>query len=92
MRDRGLKFCVNALRKGPLDPFRSNVNLALITLCELEISFFEGEQRIIATATYILAGMDMRSALTDDDITGRYVLAGELLHAKTLCLGIASVP
>ena len=51
----------------------------------------ECEKGIVLTATYVLSGMDMSSALSDKDIAGDYALAVCLLRTKTLGLGVTAV-
>ena len=41
--------------------------------------------------THVLTGMDVRAALTDEDVAGHAVLAVCLLHTETLGLGVTSV-
>ena len=49
------------------------------------------EQRVVLATTDVLAGMELRAALAHDDVAGPYVLACELLHAKSLSVRIAAV-
>ena len=51
----------------------------------------ECEKGIVLTATYVLTGVDMSSALSDNDIAGDYALAVSLLRTKTLRLGVTAV-
>jgi hypothetical protein len=51
----------------------------------------ECEKGIVLTATYVLTGVDMSSALSDNDIAGDYALAVSLLRTKTLGLRVTAV-
>src|ERR1700680_4246632 len=48
-------------------------------------------ERVVAAHADILAGVEVRSALADDDRSARYELAGEALHAEHLRLRVATV-
>jgi hypothetical protein len=67
------------------------MHLTLFAFCELKVANLQGKQRIIVASPDILAGMDMRSALADNDIARLHKLAGKLLNAETLRPGVASV-
>ena len=51
----------------------------------------ESKQGIILATTDIGAGVDVRTALTDEDSTGGYGLTGKALAAQTLTTGVAAV-
>ena len=51
----------------------------------------ESEQGIVLTDTYVIAGMDMGSALSDDDVAGNDGLTVCLLHAKAFGLTVSAV-
>jgi GTP-binding protein len=51
----------------------------------------EGEQRVVATAADVVARVEVRAALADDDLTRVDDLAAEALHAETLGVGVAAV-
>ena len=51
----------------------------------------ECEKGIVLTATYVLTGVDMGSALSDNDIAGNYVCAVCLLNAETLGFAVTTV-
>jgi hypothetical protein len=91
LRNRGL-ILVYFMMKGPSDPFRSDMHFSLIALCELKIALSECEERVIAAAPNVLAGMDMRSALAHNDIARVHEFTGKFLDTQALCLGITSVP
>ncbi len=67
------------------------MNLALHAPCELECAVAEREQRVVLAATDVLAGMEMRAALTYDNVARMNELTGKSLDAKSLRVGIASV-
>lgn len=51
----------------------------------------EREQRVIATASDVAAGMEVCAALANDDLPGVHSLAAKTLHAQALRIGIAPV-
>jgi hypothetical protein len=48
---------------------------------ELDIASSECEQRVIATATNVVAGVEVRATLTDDDLASIDELTTKALHA-----------
>ena len=88
----GLRESRRNFRNAPgLGLLRSNVHATLEAARELNSAVAQREQRIVAAATHILTGVDVRATLTHDDRTGQHVLAGEALDAQSLGLRIAPV-
>ena len=76
-----------------VDRGRDDVDdLATATTTELDRARGEREQRVIAAATHIGAGVEMCAALANDDLAGIDLLATETLHAEALGIGITAVP
>ena len=67
------------------------MDATLHALGEDQVTVALREQRVVLAATDVLAGMELRAALAHDDVASLHVLAGELLHAQSLCVGIAAV-
>ena len=67
------------------------MNLTACALSVLNTSFAQSEQSVILTATDILAGMEMSTTLTNQNIARTYEFAGKALATKTLGLGIATI-
>ena len=63
----------------------------LAVLDELHLALLESEEREVATASDIGAGMDLGTALADDDRAGLEKLTVIRLDAEVLGVGIASV-
>ena len=63
----------------------------LAVLDELHLALLESEEREIATAADVGAGMDLGTALTDDDRACLEKLAVIRLDAEVLGVGVASV-
>lgn len=61
-----------------------DVDLALVAARVLQRTIAQGEQRIVAATTDVLARMEVSAALTDDDIAGLDLLSGEHLATKAL--------
>ena len=56
---------------------------ALLVLCELlefNLTVGKSKQSVVGTAADILAGMDVRTALSDNDIAGGYALTVRFFH------------
>ena len=70
---------------------RTNVDATFDALGEDQVAVALGEQRVVLAAANVLAGMEFRATLTNDDIASLHILACELLHAKSLCVRIAAV-
>ena len=51
----------------------------------------ESKQGVILATTDVSAGVDVRTALTDEDSTGGHGLTGKTLAAQTLTTGVAAV-
>lgn len=58
---------------------------------KLDLAVDESKKRIILALGDVLAGMDMRTALTNEDIAREHFLTVRSLDAEALRLGIASV-
>src|SRR5947207_12734893 len=56
----------------------------LVLVLELHDAVDEREQRVVAAAADVLAGMEFRAALPHEDVTGPHRLAAEALHAEVL--------
>ena len=63
----------------------------LAVLDEFHLAVLKGEKREVAAETDVLAGMDLRAALADDDRAGLQELAVVGLDAEVLRIGIATV-
>ena len=63
----------------------------LAVLYELHLAVLEGEQREVAAAPDVGAGMDLGAALADDDRAGLEELAVVRLDAEVLGVGVAAV-
>ena len=63
----------------------------LAVLDELHLALLESEKREVATASDVGAGMDLGTALANDDRAGLEELAVIRLDAEVLGVGIASV-
>ena len=50
------------------------------------------EQGVVAAAADVVAGVEVRAALADDDLAGVDLLAAEPLDAQPLAVGVAPVP
>ena len=51
----------------------------------------ERKKRIIPSQAYVLARMNFRAVLPDEDVSGAHLLSAELFHAQTLSLTVSSV-
>ena len=58
---------------------------------EMDGSLGQGEEGVVPSASDVVAGAELRSALADDDTARRHVLAAEDLDAEILGVGIAPV-
>ncbi len=58
---------------------------------KLYLTVDESEQSIIRTTTYIVAGMDVSTSLTKNDVAGDNVGTVCLLNAKTLGFAVTAV-
>ena len=63
----------------------------LAVLDELDLAVLEREKREVTTLTNILAGVDLRTALADDDGASLEELTVISLDTKILRVGIATV-
>src|SRR5438477_12779629 len=52
----------------------------------------EGEQGVVPAAADVLAGVEVRAALPDEDLAGVHDLPAEPLDAEALRVGVAPVP
>ena len=67
---------------------------ALLGFCdvlELDLTVNQCKERVVRADTDIVAGMDARTALSDDDVAGSHSLTVSLLYAETLGLAVATV-
>ena len=51
----------------------------------------QGEDGVILAQSNSLAGMELRSALADDDVSRNHGLAAKRLHAEPLAYAVATV-
>src|ERR1700710_681346 len=58
---------------------------------ELDVAGDQGEQRVVAAAADVQAGVEVRAALADEDLAGVDELTTEALHAEALSVGVAAV-
>ena len=63
----------------------------LAVLDELHLAVLKGEEREVTALADVLAGMNLRAALADDDRAGLEELAVVGLDAEVLRIGIATV-
>jgi len=66
-------------------------NATALAVTELHGSLRESEQRVVATDTDVVAGVELGAALTKDDGAGVDCAAAEHLHAEALSVAIATV-
>lgn len=65
--------------------------LGLCDMLEFDLTVNQCKERVVRADTDIVAGMDARTALSDDDVAGSHSLTVSLLHAETLGLAVATV-
>lgn len=58
---------------------------------ELDLALSEGEEGVVLATADVLAGVDVRAALTDDDLASLHELTIETLGAKALTTGVTAV-
>jgi hypothetical protein len=58
---------------------------------ELNDAGLQGEEGVILADADVVAGQEVRAALTDDDGAGRDAFAGVAFHAATLSVAVAAV-
>ena len=58
---------------------------------ELDNAVLESEERIVSADADIVTGMDLRSALTDNDAAREHCLPVLTLDAEALCLTVTAV-
>ena len=68
-----------------------NLLAILILALELYLAVYESEQGVVLTLTNVGAGMDLSSALSDEDIAGQDELTVCSFRSKTLRLTVAAV-
>src|SRR5205807_8345454 len=59
---------------------------------ELDLAGGQGEERVVAALADVLAGVNARAPLADDDRASVHLATVEHLHTQALGLGIAAVP
>ena len=74
-----------------LDSVNADLLLILGLLLELNLTLDQSEQGVILADANIVAGMDGRASLTNDNATGADGLTVGSLNTKTLRLAIAAV-
>jgi hypothetical protein len=60
-------------------------------LAEFDLAGLGGEERVVASKADIFAGVELRAALTDDDVAGKDVFAAKPFHAEALGVRIAAI-
>ncbi len=78
-------FCIK------LVSVNANLLLAAGDVLELNLTVDKCEESIVRTDTYVSTGMNLRAALSYDDVAGNNCLTISLLNTKTLGLGITTV-
>ena len=63
---------------------RSHVHAAVLAAGEVHDAIDLGEQRVVLAQADVLAGLEARTALANEDRASRHGLAGEALDAKAL--------
>ena len=58
---------------------------------ELDPAISRSEQRVVAPATHILAGVELGAPLADDDAASGHLATVVDLDAQALCVGVAAV-
>jgi hypothetical protein len=58
---------------------------------ETDLSVDKGKKCVVASDTDVRAGMDLRSALADENVAGEYELAVGALRTESFGLGITAV-
>src|SRR5690554_4102969 len=66
--------------------------LAAALGAELDGAGSQGEQGVVLAAADVVAGVELGTALADDDLTGADDLTAETLDAEALGVGVAAVP
>ncbi len=66
--------------------------LRLVEVLELDDAVSQSKERVVAAASDVQAGEELRSPLSDEDASGGHHLSPEALHSKTLCVAIAAIP
>ena len=91
---KGAPLCVGAsskVRIGHLGRrYFANVYLALV-LVEFNNAILECKERVVVSATHIVAGVEFGSNLTNQNTAGGYFLATETLYATALRITVAAV-
>ena len=60
-------------------------------MLKLYLTVDKSEQSVILTHANVVAGMDSRSSLTNDDVACYYCLTVSLLYAQTLGLAVTTI-
>src|SRR5665811_731608 len=77
---------------GLLSVRRGDVHDAAAALgTELHLALRECEQRVVATAADVLAGVEVSAVLADDDLADAHGLTAEALDTKPLGVGVTAV-
>jgi len=63
----------------------------IVFILELDFAVHKREQRVVAAASDVVAGVNFRSALTYENITGQYELTVRTFYAEALRVTVASV-
>ena len=61
-----------------------DIGLAFALLLELDDAIAQSIQRVVFAHTDVLAGIVLRTALADDDVTGNGCLSTEKFHSESL--------
>lgn len=62
-----------------------------LALVEFYDAILKGEERVVASATNIYAGMETCSKLANQNAASRYFLSTKALYTTTLCIRVATV-
>ena len=80
------------LSVAPLLRDRINAHLfAVVLILELDLAVYEREQRVVAAATHVLARMNARAALTDENVAGKNELPVGAFYAEPLRVTVSAV-
>lgn len=86
-----LKFKILKIQNLLFDSIDADLFAVAAHALEFNLAVDQGEQRIIRSTADIIAGMDVRTTLLDEDVARKDELPVRALDAETLGLGIAAV-
>lgn len=85
------KNCTQKFYKLLLNSIDADLLAVSAHALKLNLAVDEREQRIVRTAADVVAGVDVRAALLDEDVARKNELAVRALRAEALGLGITAV-